>query len=127
MDGLHLGLLHLFDVLAGIGRKTLNISPLSLSKKCVERQGGFPRTAGSGYNDQGVARQVDIDLFEVVFGRALDGQPVAVAGFASFHWAAAAVAAKPSAVAPTNSRRVRVEDLAAPAHAAEPTAETPLR
>lgn len=68
-----IGLLHHFEKLARIGRQALDIAPLPLGIDGVKRKAGFARTRQSGDHDQGIARQVDIDPFEVVFPRAADG------------------------------------------------------
>ncbi len=55
--------------LAGVARKGFDITPLSLGIKGVERQGAFARAAYSGEDNQLIARQIEIDVLQVVLTR----------------------------------------------------------
>src|SRR5690554_2459000 len=66
------GLLHQFKELAGIGRQAFDVAPLAFG---IDRVEGERRLAGAGQagdHDQLVARDVDIDVLEVVLTRAAD-------------------------------------------------------
>ena len=67
---LDVGLLHLLEELARVGRKRLDIAPLPLGVDGVEGERGFARTRQAGDHHKAVARQFDIDALEVVLARA---------------------------------------------------------
>ena len=72
LDVVHIGLLHLVQKLPRIGRKALDIPPLPLGKERVEGQGGFAGAAGAGDHHQLVARNLDVEVAEVVLPGSLD-------------------------------------------------------
>ncbi len=71
-DVVHLGLLHLVEELARVGREGLYVFPLSLGKNSVERERRFPRTAQSGDHHQLVAGHFQREVLQVVLTRAAD-------------------------------------------------------
>jgi hypothetical protein len=69
--------------LAGVDRQAFDILPLAFGKQGVKCQRAFARSAGTGDHDQPVARQVQVDVFQVVDAGTADGDrlgAVAVAG-----------------------------------------------
>ncbi len=72
LDRLHLGLLHLVDELAGVGRETLDVAALALGEEGVEGEGRFPRAGRAGDDDELVPGQGDVDVLEIVLRRPLD-------------------------------------------------------
>ncbi|OPY07668.1 MAG: hypothetical protein A4E67_01172 [Syntrophaceae bacterium PtaB.Bin038] len=72
LDGFHLGLVHLADELAGVGRQRLDVAPLPLGVDRVEGQRGFARPAHAGDDDEAVPGDVEADVPEVVLRRTLD-------------------------------------------------------
>ena len=69
LDRVHVGLVHLAQELARVGRQRLDVAALALG---VDRVEGKARLAGareSGDDDQGVARQLEGDVLEVVLAR----------------------------------------------------------
>ena len=61
-----LGLGHLPQKLPGERGQTLHVTPLPLGIENVESQGGLSRAAHPGNDDEAVARQFHVDVFEVV-------------------------------------------------------------
>ena len=76
LDEVDVGLVHLPEELAGVGRERLDVAPLALREDGVERQAGLPRPRQAGEDDEAVARQVDVDAREVVLTGALDDEAV---------------------------------------------------
>ena len=69
----HIRLLHQFQELAGIGRQAFDIAALAFGIDGVEGERGFARTRQAGQHGQGVARNIDVDILEIVLARAADG------------------------------------------------------
>ena len=67
VDRIDVGLLHQLKELAGIGRQALDIAPLPLGVDRVEGEGGFSRAGQPGQNDERVARNLHVDVLEIVF------------------------------------------------------------
>ena len=70
LDRVDVGLLHQAEELARVGRERLDVAPLALG---VDRVEGKARLAGArepGDHDQRVARQLNVDVLEVVLPRA---------------------------------------------------------
>jgi hypothetical protein len=65
-DQVDVGLFHQLQELARIGRQRLDIAALAFGIQRVERERGFARAGQAGDDDQLVARQVEIDVLEVV-------------------------------------------------------------
>ena len=72
LDEVDVGLVHLPEELAGVGRQRFDIATLTLRIDRVERQRRLPRTREPGEDDQLVARQLDIDVAQVVLARSTD-------------------------------------------------------
>ncbi len=64
------GLLHHLEELAGVGAQRLDVTPLALGIDGVEGEARLARPRQAGDDDQGIARQVDVDVLEVVLARA---------------------------------------------------------
>ncbi len=71
LNAVHIGFIHLPKKLASVGGERLDIAALPLGIDGIESEGGLARTAESGDNDQLIARDVDIDILEIV----LSGPP----------------------------------------------------
>src|ERR1017187_7803867 len=71
-DKIDIGFFELLDKLPGVRRHTVEESALPLREKNVEGQRRFSRSAQSSDNDHLVARNVDVDILEIVFARAMD-------------------------------------------------------
>jgi len=72
LDRVEVGLLHQPEELARVGGERLDVAPLPLG---VDRVEGEARLAGAGEpsdHDQGVPRQLDVDVLEVVLTGAGD-------------------------------------------------------
>ncbi|OPZ12547.1 MAG: hypothetical protein BWZ10_02081 [candidate division BRC1 bacterium ADurb.BinA364] len=78
-DMLDLRFLQLIEELAGVARQAFDVAPLALGVNRVERQRGFARSRKAGDHRQGVARDIDADVFQIVFGRADDAQNAGIA------------------------------------------------
>ena len=70
LDGIDVRLVHHLQKLAGVGRKRFDITPPPLGVERIEGQRGFPRTGETGDDDHPVARQIEIDVLEVMRARA---------------------------------------------------------
>ena len=66
------GLLHHLEKLAGVGAQGLDIAPLALGIDRVEGEGRLAAARQAGDDDEGIARQVDIDVLEVMLARTAD-------------------------------------------------------
>ncbi len=71
-DGVHLGPLHLLAKLPGIRGEGLDVAPLALGVKDVEGEARLARPAQSRDYSQPVARDVEVDVFQVVLAGASD-------------------------------------------------------
>ena len=67
------GLLHHLEELAGVGVQ-LHVAALPLGVDGVEGERGFAGPGEAGDDSQGLARDVDVDILEVVLARAADAQ-----------------------------------------------------
>ena len=65
-------LLHHLQELPRIGREALDVAALALGVDGVEGERGFARAGQAGEHHQRVARNVEIDILEVVLARAAD-------------------------------------------------------
>jgi hypothetical protein len=70
VDAVDVGFAHEFKELAGVGGEGFDIAPLALGVDGVEREGGFAGPRQAGDDRQRVARNDDVDVFEVMFPRA---------------------------------------------------------
>ena len=76
LDEVDVGLVHLAEELAGVGRQRLDVAALALGEDRVEREAGLARAGQPGEHDQGVARQLEGDVLEVVLARTPDDELV---------------------------------------------------
>ena len=76
LDHVHIGLVHQLQKLPRIGGQTLHIAALALGIQGIEGQAGFTRSAQAGDHHQLVARNVQVDVLEVVGTRAADADPL---------------------------------------------------
>ena len=72
LDHVDVGLVHLSEELAGVGRQRLDVAPLTLGVDGVEGEARLARTRDAGEHDQLVARQFDVDVPQVVFAGTSD-------------------------------------------------------
>ena len=80
LDEVDVGLVHLAEELAGVGRQRLDVAALALGEDRVEGEAGLARPGQPGEDDQGVARQVERDVLEVVLAGATDDETVGHGG-----------------------------------------------
>ncbi len=73
IDGIHFGALHLIQELARVRRKRFHVAALALGIDGVECQRGFAGAAEPGDHREGVARDLHVDIFEVVLAGAVHG------------------------------------------------------
>ena len=76
VDLVDVRLLHHLQELARIGRQALDIAALALGIDRVEGERRFARARQAGHDDQPVARQVEIDVLEIVLARAANGNDI---------------------------------------------------
>ena len=72
-DGVDVGALDLIEELAGVGGKGFDVAALAFSVDGVEGKGRFPGTGKAGYDSEGIARNLDVDVAEIVLTGAADG------------------------------------------------------
>ena len=72
------GLLHALQKLARVCRQRLDIAPLPFGIHRVERERRLPRSADAGNDRDGVVRDLDADVFQIVYARATNGDRVVV-------------------------------------------------
>ena len=65
-DDVDIGLVHLSEELPGVRRQRLDVAPLALGVDRVEGERRLARPGQAGEHDQLVARQLDVDVPEVV-------------------------------------------------------------
>ena len=66
VDAVDVRPLHLLEELPRVDRQALHILPLPLGQQRIERQRAFPRPADARDHDELVARDIDIDILQVV-------------------------------------------------------------
>src|SRR6185437_5581663 len=76
LDEIDVRFVHLAEELPGVGRQRLDVAPLAFGENRVEGEARLPRARKPGKDDQGVARQVERDVLEVVLARAADHQTI---------------------------------------------------
>ena len=74
VDAIHVRLVHLSDEHARIRRKALDIAPLSLRVDRVKREARLAGAGNARHHHELVARDHEIDVFEVVFPCAVDAK-----------------------------------------------------
>ena len=72
LDHVHIGLVHQLQELAGVGGQAFHIPALALGVQRVECQAGLARTAQTRDHHQLVARDVQVDILQVVRARTPD-------------------------------------------------------
>src|SRR6185436_11745518 len=72
LDQIDVGLFHELEELARVGRERLDVAPLSLGVERVEGERGLAGARQAGDHHQFLARQLKIDVLEVVRARAAD-------------------------------------------------------
>jgi hypothetical protein len=72
LDQVHVGLVHELQELARVGRQALDVAALPLRVQRVEGQRGLARARQPRQHHQLVARDVEVDVLEVVRARAAD-------------------------------------------------------
>src|SRR5690606_20459570 len=69
LDEVDVGLVHLPEELARVGRQRLDVAALPLGEDGVEGEGRLPGARQAGEDDEAVTRQVEVDVAEVVLTR----------------------------------------------------------
>ena len=77
-DVIDVRLLHALQKLPRIRRQRLDVAPLPFRIHRVERQRRLPRSADAGHHRDGVVRDLDADVFQIVNARATNGDRVVV-------------------------------------------------
>jgi hypothetical protein len=72
LDRLDVGLLHLVEELASVGRERLDVAALALGVERVEGERGLAAAGQAGDHDEPVARDVHVHVAQVVDTRAAD-------------------------------------------------------
>ena len=70
LDRVHVGLVHLLEELARVGGERLDVAALPLGEEGVERERRLAGSRDAGDHDQPVARDVEVDVLEVVLAGA---------------------------------------------------------
>ena len=70
-DGIDIRPLHLVEELPGVRGKRLDIAPLALGVDGVEGERGLAGAAQAGDDGEAVARNLDVDVLEIVLARAM--------------------------------------------------------
>ena len=70
LDRVHVGLVHLPQELARVGRQRLDVAALTLGVDRVEGEARLARAGQAGDHDQRVAREAQVEVLEVVLPRA---------------------------------------------------------
>ena len=73
VDGVDVGALHLVEELAGVGGEGFDVAALAFGVDGVEGEGGLAGAGEAGDDGEGVARDGDGDVAEVVLARSADG------------------------------------------------------
>ena len=76
LDEVDVGLLHLLEELARVRRQRLHVAPLPFGVDGVEGERRLPGPRQPGDDHQPVARQVDVDIFQVVDAGTAHRDPV---------------------------------------------------
>ena len=76
LDEVDVGLVHLAQELAGVGREGLDVAALALGVDGVEGQGRLPRAREAGEDDQLVPGQVERDVPQIVLASPANDQTV---------------------------------------------------
>ena len=76
LDEIDVGLVHLPQELAGVGRQRFDVAALALGIDRVEGQGGLARSRQAGEDDQAVPGQIEGDVSQVVLASAANDETV---------------------------------------------------
>ena len=76
LNQIQIGLFHQIDELAGIGGQAFNVAALPFGIQRIKSQRRLARSRQSGNDDQLIARQIQINVFQIVFARAADPDDV---------------------------------------------------
>ena len=74
LDAVDVGLVHHLQELPRIGRQRFDVASLPFGIQRIERQRRLARTRQAGDDNQPVARQVDVDVAQVVGAGPADSQ-----------------------------------------------------
>lgn len=66
LDEIAFGLTHTSQKLAGVTAEAFHIAPLPLGIECIECERGLAGTGQSGYDDQLVAGNFHINIFQII-------------------------------------------------------------
>ena len=66
LDVIDIRPLHLLEELPRVDRQALHVLPLSFGQQRIERQRAFARTADARDHDEPIARNIDIDIVQIV-------------------------------------------------------------
>ena len=80
VDGVDFGHGELMEEAAGVGRDGFEIAALRLGIEGAEGERGFAGAGDAGEDDEGVAGDVDVDVFEVVLAGSADADHVGGGG-----------------------------------------------
>ncbi len=75
VDRVDVGAFHLVEKLAGVGRKRFDIAPLALGVNRIESERRFAGAAEPRNDRQGIARNFDVNILQVVLARAAHRNP----------------------------------------------------
>ena len=84
VDQIDVGLLHLLEKLARVGRQRLDIAPLPFGVNRVEGKGRLARAREPGNDRELVPRNIDVDIAKVMNARAAYGYPTLTHLYAFF-------------------------------------------
>jgi hypothetical protein len=76
LDRVDLGLLHLLEELPGVRRQRLDVAALAFGIDRVEGERRFTGAREPGDHDELVARDLEVDVLEVVLAGAADDDPI---------------------------------------------------
>src|SRR6266702_3248103 len=76
LDGVDFRPLHLIEKLPRVSGECLDIPPLALGVDRVKGERRLPRTAKPCNDGEAVARDLDVDVLEIVLSRAMHADPV---------------------------------------------------
>ena len=76
LDEVHVGLVHLAEELARVGRQALDVAALALGVDRVEGEGGLARAGEAGEDHELVPRDLEVDVLQVVLAGAANDDPV---------------------------------------------------
>ena len=75
VDRVDVGALHLVEKLARVGRKRFDVAPLAFGVNRIESERGFAGAAEPRNDRQGIARNFDVNILQVVLARAAHRDP----------------------------------------------------